>query len=462
MKKTLKTLMLIAIIAMGINLTEIKAETMGEITIPETTVQEATTIPETTTPQEATTIPETTMPQETTVIPETTVPQETTTIPGTTAKPEETTTVQPTTKPDVDTTGKNVKKGGYVKKNVSAYNLKLEKVTEVEKGVRYYVYKECNNGYSLIKVGNQELLVETKYITYKCNAKKIVNTSDKKYSYSDMKVDLKKLEKAYGSILKVDIAGKSLDKRNLYYITLGNAKAKKTVYVETSVHAREYMNTKFMMKVIEDYCRGYDTKKYKGKKYSTIFNNVKLVIMPMVNPDGVTISQYGPKKIRNAKLRENLYKIAGGVDFKIWKANARGIDINRNYAEGFDRGGAKTPGHKQYAGKTPISEPETKAQVSVVEKVKPDVVICYHQAGEVMYHLNHTKLSNMLYSMTHYTHIISGQTHYGTFSDYLDAGNILNCTLETGLTPAPVKNSMYKKIYKTNKDVLVAVAKMYL
>ena len=70
-----------------------------------------------------------------------------------------------------------------------------------------------------------------------------------------------------------------------------------------------------------------------------------------------------------------------------------------------------------------------------------------------MYHLNHTKLSNMLYSMTHYTHIISGQTHYG---------NILNCTLETGLTPAPVKNSMYKKIYKTNKDVLVAVAKMYL
>lgn len=76
MKKTLKTLMLIAIIAMGINLTEIKAETMGEITIPETTVQEATTIPETTTPQEATTIPETTMPQETTVIPETTVPQE--------------------------------------------------------------------------------------------------------------------------------------------------------------------------------------------------------------------------------------------------------------------------------------------------------------------------------------------------------------------------------------------------
>jgi len=65
------------------------------------------------------------------------------------AKPEETTTVQTTTKPDVDTTGKNVKKGGYVKKNVSAYNLKLEKaygsilkVDIAEKSGQYHVGKE--------------------------------------------------------------------------------------------------------------------------------------------------------------------------------------------------------------------------------------------------------------------------------------------------------------------------------
>ena len=53
---------------------------------------------------------------------------------------------------DYATTGKSVKKGGYVKKKVYAYNLKLEKVTKVEKGVRYYVYKKCNIGYSYKKV----------------------------------------------------------------------------------------------------------------------------------------------------------------------------------------------------------------------------------------------------------------------------------------------------------------------
>lgn len=137
------------------------------------------------------------------------------------------------------------------------------------------------------------------------------------------------------------------------------------------------------------------------------------------------------------------------------------MDINRNFAEGFGRESAKAPGQKLYAGKKAVSEPETKAQIAVVKKVKPNVVICYHQAGEVMYHRKNTKLSNMLYSMTKYTHVISEPTAYGTFSDYLDARNIYNCTLETGKVPAPVKNSEFKKIYKLNRYVLLAVAKMY-
>ena len=77
------------------------------------------------------------------------------------------------------------------------------------------------------------------------------------------------------------------------------------------------------------------------KNNMIIFNNIKLVNYANVNPDGVTISQYGPKKIRNATLRKNLYKIANGFSFKEWKANARGVDINRNYAEGFNREGAR-------------------------------------------------------------------------------------------------------------------------
>lgn len=134
--------------------------------------------------------------------------------------------------------------------------------------------------------------------------------------------------------------------------------------------------------------------------------------------------------------------IALGINFTEVKAETATVDVTTAHQEA-------------------ITTLETKAQIFVVEKVKPDVVICYHQAGEVMYHRKHTKLSNVLYSMTKYAHIISGETQYGTFSDYLDDRNILNCTLETGPMPAPVKNSEFKKIYRTNKNVLIAVAKMY-
>ena len=145
---------------------------------------------------------------------------------------------------------------------------------------------------------------------------------------------------------------------------------------------------------------------------------------------------------KTLKLLMLIGVIALGINFTEVKAETTTVDVTTAHQEA-------------------ITTPETKAQIFVVEKVKPDVVICYHQAGEVMYHRKHTKLSNMLYSITKYTHIISGETQYGTFSDYLDDRNILNCTLETGPMPAPVKNSEFKKIYRTNKNVLIAVAKMY-
>ena len=147
MKKILNLLIIIGIIAVGTNLTDVKAKAIEETKVLETTtiITETTTVPETTMPQETiitetTTVPEMTMPQQTTISETTTVSE---------------TTIQSTPKHNIDTTGNNVKKGGYVKKKAPAYNLELEKVTEVKKGVRYYVYKEYSSGYSLIKVGNQ-------------------------------------------------------------------------------------------------------------------------------------------------------------------------------------------------------------------------------------------------------------------------------------------------------------------
>jgi protein MpaA len=74
----------------------------------------------------------------------------------------------------------------------------------------------------------------------------------------------------------------------------------------------------------------------------------RIVVMPLANPDGYA-----------AKTRHN----------------ARGIDINRNFpTKDFD-GGPDAPG-----GAEPASEPETRAILDLVERIKPDVIITLHQS----------------------------------------------------------------------------------
>lgn len=54
--------------------------------------------------------------------------------------------------------------------------------------------------------------------------------------------------------------------------------------------------------------------------------------MTMVNPNGVTLQQRGlnafPKKDHANLIRMN----AGSKNFKRWKANAKGVDLNRNFS----------------------------------------------------------------------------------------------------------------------------------
>lgn len=57
--------------------------------------------------------------------------------------------------------------------------------------------------------------------------------------------------------------------------------------------------------------------------------------------------------------------------------NAALVDLNRNFP--YDWGPIGQPGDPQYAGRGPASEPETRAVVDFVSKIRPSLGIWYHQ-----------------------------------------------------------------------------------
>jgi protein MpaA len=59
------------------------------------------------------------------------------------------------------------------------------------------------------------------------------------------------------------------------------------------------------------------------------------------------------------------------------RQNARGVDLNRNFPFRWRRQASRANG--QYPGATPLSEPESRAAVRLITRVRPRVTIWFHQ-----------------------------------------------------------------------------------
>ena len=212
----------------------------------------------------------------------------------------------------------------------------------------------------------------------------IVSGGKKNYSYKELKTDLKQLQKKYKDHCQVNVIGKTADKRNLYEVVIGNPNAKKHLLVIGNLHAREHMTVQLCMKQIEYYLNNYN-KKINGKKVSATLNKVAIHYVPSCNPDGTAISQKGFNAIRNKSLRNGLRRMGGSSSR--WKANARGVDLNRNWKVAFKKAGKK--GSSGYRGPKAASEKEVQALVKWVNRIertgKIAGVISYHSTGSILY-----------------------------------------------------------------------------
>ncbi len=164
-----------------------------------------------------------------------------------------------------------------------------------------------------------------------------------KYTYDQMVADINALKERYGDKMQVNVIGRSQDGRDIYEVIVGNVNAPKHILMQGAIHAREYMTPLLMMKQLETALNFYDTGHYDNTALSDLFQQVAVHMIPMSNPDGVTLAQSGLNGIRSDFLKQTILtayakdKELGRTTLDmdkyltIWKSNAAGVDLNHNF-----------------------------------------------------------------------------------------------------------------------------------
>lgn len=280
----------------------------------------------------------------------------------------------------------------------------------------------------------------------------IVKIASQKYTYAQMKQQMKMLKNKYSDYCEMTEIGSSVKGHSLYDFTIGSKEADSSVLVVGTMHARECICAAVLMQEIEYYLSNYNCM-IGGMKPADVLENTQIHYVVMANPDGVEISQ---------------------KSYARWKSNARGVDLNRNFpTKKFVSGGTK--GAEGYSGKKALSEPESRAiavlTVKLKTKQKLQGVINYHAMGRIIYgSCSSKKIAKDTKTMYQ---IAKKETNYiaapessktkspgGQYREYvMYLLGIPSITIEVGKTWAPCSYYEYKTEFLKNKNVVLKITK---
>lgn len=297
--------------------------------------------------------------------------------------------------------------------------------------------------------------------------------TDKTYTYAMMQSDIVQMTSLFPKMLTYQTVGKTIEGRDIYLLILGNKEAEHAVFVQASIHGREYITTQLVMHMLLNYMTAYEM----NLSYKKMLDDVCFYIVPMSNPDGVSISQLGEAHTQDADRLEflrSLYKIEKksrqSYDNYLdkWKANANGVDINRNFDAGWY--GFQECTHcssEKYKGALPGTEAETIALMTAFQQRDFDCVLNYHARGEVIYYgaLNISAelfskskaLAQLVSNVNNYTMIdttCSSSCVSGGFGDWvMMVENTPSVAIEVGKNACPVPQWEFASIWLKNYNM---------
>lgn len=304
----------------------------------------------------------------------------------------------------------------------------------------------------------------------------IVHPVDK-YSYAQMEADMAALARRYPDKVRITSIATTADGRNVYDMVIGSDRASKKILVNGAIHGREYMVVPIIMKQTEQLLAYSGTGTYMGMPLSQLMSGIQIHVIPMANPDGVSISQFGEDGIRSDSIK-NLVRACYAMDvnegktglqyfdyLKRWKSNAMGVNLNTNYDVGWADYMLEymRPSSVNFKGTMPLSERESKALANLATSGKFVTTVSYHCMGNLVYwqSLENAKQTESLELAA----IISQLTGYRVdngvgktgFKDWTQKLGIRGVTIELGSSQAPVDFGEFPILWEQNKGVPGAV-----
>lgn len=285
------------------------------------------------------------------------------------------------------------------------------------------------------------------------------------YTYEEMVKDAQTLANAYPDLVTLDSIGTSELGRDIPVLRIGREDATYHVLFQGAIHGREHM-TSWLIMALADYWVDNNLMGYGDVCYHLI---------PMINPDGVVISQTGVLTEEQKQIYQS-DKAAGhttsGTSYytSIWKANGLGVDLNRNFPAGWDTiVYHENPSFWRYKGEEPFSAAESRALRDYTLSYPFDATVSYHSTGSLIYHDYGTKqpvntlcasLGTAVKNVTGYPmYGWGGPTDGGGYKDWvIEYLGIPSLTIETGCDSAPLAVREAYSILGRNIEVLPAIA----
>lgn len=251
---------------------------------------------------------------------------------------------------------------------------------------------------------------------------------------------------------------------------------RKVIYTAAH-HANEWITALILLRFAEELAQAVaDDGEIFGQSARKIQQAATIYMVPMVDPDGVDLV--------TGAIEENTvqYRLARALADNYpqipfpegWKANLLGVDLNLQYpakwlqareikfSAGFTR-----PGPRDYVGKAPLDQRESRALAEYTEYIDPAMVLAFHSQGKEIYWQfadifvpGARELGEEFAGVSGYT--LADTPYNSSFAGYKDwfiqYFRRPGYTVEVGEGENPLPLEQFPEIYRDNLGILITGA----